>query len=235
MIPEVEPSDNRPLVVVSVICIALLPASTSLTVIALPLPVLNTRLPSCCTLWPDGTLLTSASLTALTASISAVDVACAPPVPLLPPSLMPTLSVTLVVLLLAVRNDTFPAAIKALILAIEPVSVSDVPLTALTVTPEPLRALSVPLFTANEATTDALPASTSEKLMPVRVVGRSSVTPIVPGAVMAGASFTATTLTVEAIASAVLSTPPLLVPPLSRMPLSVTTRFAAVGFSLLLR
>ena len=145
------------------------------------------------------------------------------------------LSVALALLLLAVMNDRLPAAIYALISATAPVRVSDEPLTVPTVTPAPLRALSVPLLTENVATTGALPASTSEKLIPVSVVPISSVTVIDPGAVMVGASLTATTLTVEAIDSVLLSAPPLLVPPLSRTPVSVTTRFAAVGFSLLLR
>ncbi|MNF72001.1 hypothetical protein D3C84_539620 [compost metagenome] len=156
-------------------------------------------------------------------------------VPVLPPSSMAIVSITLAVALLAVVKPRPLAAMKALMSATVPVRVRLPVPEPPTLTPPPLVAARVPLATLKVAVTLPLPASTSAKLMPVRAAGTSSVTAMETGAVMLGASFTASTPTVAAMLTLVLSTPPLLVPPLSVMLASVTTRLLPVGASLLLR
>ncbi|MCY1271194.1 hypothetical protein D9M68_247840 [compost metagenome] len=232
----------RPLVAVSVTSTAPEPASTSLMLIRLPLPLLNTRVSSWSTVALAGTLLTGASLTAATARVRVVASASLLPVPdrpgslpVLPPSSMATVSVTLAVALLAVVKLSPLAAMKALRSARLPVSVRVPVPEPPTLTPLALVAARVPLATLKVAVRLPAPASISVKLMPVRAVVTSSFTAMEPGAVMVGPSFTASMPTVAATLTPLLSTPPLLVPPLSLMLVSVTTRLLPVGASLLLR
>ena len=96
------PRVSRPLLAVRVTRIVPPPTSTSAIDSALPLPVLNTRALSRNTFWVPGTLLTGASLTAVTVRVTVVWSVWVPPLPVLPPSSMVTSSTTLLVALAAV-------------------------------------------------------------------------------------------------------------------------------------
>src|SRR2546428_45419 len=85
--PLVPGSVITPLVPVSVTCAELDPASTSLIEIRLPLPDEKTRAVSSFVLCAAGTLLTGASLTALTVMATESVSLSAPPEPVLPWSL----------------------------------------------------------------------------------------------------------------------------------------------------
>jgi len=73
--PVMEPSVSEPFATVKVVVTVL---STSAMVIALPLAALNTRLASSFVDWSPGTVLTGASLTAATVTVT-VAVSCTPP------------------------------------------------------------------------------------------------------------------------------------------------------------
>ncbi len=183
--PAVPASVSTPLVTLSVTSTLLAPASTSPMLIWLPLPLLNTRLASWSTLCAAGIELTGASFTAVTSRVSVV-------LSVLPPSLIPTVSVTSEVALLAVVKTTPAAAINALISLMLPVRVMAL-LVPPTVTPPALVALRLPLGTDRVTLTSALPASASENEMPVSAPGISSVMAMDGGAVITGASLTALT------------------------------------------
>ncbi|MNJ14516.1 hypothetical protein D3C77_87420 [compost metagenome] len=208
--PAIPESVISPLLATSVTCSALLPASTSLMLIRLPLPALNTSTLSWAKDWVPGTELNGASLIAVTARVSVVLLASEVPVPelpgsmpVLPPSSMATVRVTLATELAAVRKFTWLAAMKALISARPPTRVRLPVPEPLTVTPLPLVAFRLPLGTERTTVTAPLPASTSVKLMPVMAPGWSSFTAMLPGALILGASLTAVTckvVMVEAVA-----------------------------------
>ena len=101
-------------------------------------------------------------------------------------------SVTSLVLLLAVVKLTPDAEMKLLMSAMLPVSVKALEVPP-TVTPLPLVALSAPLGTEKVTTTSALPASASVNEMAVKAEGTSSSMGIDMGAVTTGASFMAVT------------------------------------------
>ncbi|GAB7529224.1 hypothetical protein PS3A_16330 [Pseudomonas sp. 3A(2025)] len=94
--PLAPDSDTVPFVVMRVTVMRLLPASTSLIEMALPLASLNARTISCVVVWVVGTVLTGASFTAVTLMVTVLVSVCAPP-PVLPSSLMLTVRVTLAV------------------------------------------------------------------------------------------------------------------------------------------
>jgi hypothetical protein len=164
------------------------------------------------------------SATGVTFSVVVVLSVFAPPLPLLPPSSMPTVRVTAVVALLAVVKVTLLAAMKALMLLTLPVRVR-AELVPPAVTPPPLVAASDPLPTDRVAVTLPAAASASAKLMPVRALATSSVTEMPPGTVATGASLTAAMVTVRvpAAAAAFLS-----------VAVKVTVRSPLAGASLLL-
>ena len=86
--PAVDASVIVPLVPVSVTFIAAPPASTSLIVIRFPLAVSKVRTESSLTDCAPGTVLTGGSLTALTVMLTVSVSLLAPPVPVLPWSLV---------------------------------------------------------------------------------------------------------------------------------------------------
>ena len=90
--PAVEPVARVPLVEESVTWMALPPASTSDTEMALPLEVEKTRFVSSATVCVPGTLFTGASLTALTVMLTVSVSLSGPPAPVLPLSLAVTVS-----------------------------------------------------------------------------------------------------------------------------------------------
>ena len=121
--------------------------------------------------------------------------------PVLPLSLIDTVSRTLLVLSRAVWYCTLEAAMKALISLKVPDSVSVAVPESPTVTPLPETALRVPLGTEKVTVTEPLPASKSLKLMPVTPPGTSSVTVSDTGTVATGASFTGVTARVTVLVS----------------------------------
>ena len=174
-----------------------LPASTS----ANEIPVRAPGTSSVMEIEP-GAVIVGASLMAVTCNVMTSLALCAPPLPVLPPSLMLAVSVTSAVALAAVVKLTLLPAIKVLMLLMLPVRVNAL-LVPPIVTPPPLVAARLPEVTDRVTVTELLPASTSLKLMPVMALGVSSVTPMVIGAVTSGASLTAVILTV--LVAAVLS------------------------------
>src|SRR5690606_16451644 len=134
------------------------------------------------------------SFTAVTCSVIVSVADWVPPAPVLPLSLIATVNVTLPVAFSAVVYITLLAAINALTSAIVPANVSALAVPP-TITPPPLVAASEPPGTDNVTIIIPGPASTSAKLMPVSAAGTSSVTAMVAGAVITGASFTAVTVT----------------------------------------
>ena len=188
-----------PLVAVRVTVIWSLPASTSVMEMALPLAVLKPRAMFCCAVCAPGTLLTGASLTALTMRVTVLVSVFSPPLPLKPLSLRVTVRVTLAVASWAVLKVRPLAATKKLISDRLPDRVSSPVPEPATVTPMPVVALRVPLATENVAVTMLMPASTSVKLKPLITLDTSSVTLMDGGALITGASFTAATCRVMVV------------------------------------
>src|SRR3546814_14171563 len=85
-------------------------------------------------------------------------------VPVLPPSSMPTVSITLLVLLSAVVNTRLPAATKALMSGIDPTNVNTPVPDPLSVTPPPKVAESVPVATENVVVPTALHDTHTRKM-----------------------------------------------------------------------
>ena len=181
------------------------PASTSAT--EMPVSAVAT---SSVTAIEAGTVLTGASLIAVTLSVTLSVSVRVPPLPVLPWSLVLTVSVTAPSALAAVVKLTPDAAMNALRFAALPVSVSVPDPEPPTVTPLPLVAASEPLPTDSVICRLAEPASTSATEMPVSAVATSSDTVIEAGTVCTGASLTGLTVIVTV---AVLE---LLVPSLAR-------------------
>ena len=154
------------------------------------------------------------------ASVTDVEYVWTPPLPVFPRSDMPIVRATLADASDADVYETFDAAMNALRFVMSPASVrfEDVPPT---VTPPPLVALRTPDGTARLTDTLALPASTSLTRMPVSGEATSSVTLMLAGAVMPGASFTAVTDNVTVV-DAICGPPPPAWPPSSAPTFSVT-------------
>jgi hypothetical protein len=202
-------AERVPLPTPRVIATALLPASTSAKLI----PVTGEATSSVTESEP-GTVMVGASFTPDTERFTLVELDCAPPPPVLPLSFMPTVRVTVEVALLAVVKRMLLAEIKEFTFDREPERLRDPVPLPVTVTPPPLVAERVPLPTPRVTPTALLPASTSEKLIPVNADAVSSVTEMEPGAVIEGASFTFATLrgtVVEAVSG----------PPAPELPMSL--------------
>src|SRR5262252_9545368 len=223
--PVVPARVSTPLVAVSVTCTLELPASTSAMLIALPLATLNVSVPSSFMVCAAGTVLTGASLTALTVMATESTSVSGPPEPVLPWSLVVTVRLA-APLKLPVGWNTRPLR-AVLMLARLPVTVTvPVPLP-LTVRPVVPARVSTPLVAAKVTWTLELPASTSamEMALPLatlKVSVPSSFMVWAAGTVLTGASSTA--LTVMATESTSVSGPPEPVLPWS---LVVTVRLAA--------
>src|SRR5882672_10581155 len=223
--PDVPASVSTPLVAASVTWTFELPASTSAMEMALPAAAENVSVPSSFMLWATGTVLTGASLTALTVMATVSTSVLAPPEPVLPKSLVVTVRLALP-LKLPVGANTRPFN-AVLMLARLPVTVTvPVPLPE-TVSPDVPASVSTPLVAASVTWTFELPASTSaiEMALPAAVLKvsvPSSFMACATGTVFTGASFTA--LTVMATVSVSPSAPPEPVLPRS---LVVTVRLAA--------
>src|SRR5882724_5567837 len=186
-----------------------LPASTSAMEMALPAAAENVSVPSSFMAWATGTVLTGASLTALTVMATVSTSVWAPPEPVLPRSLVVTVRLALP-LKLPVGANTRPLR-AVLMLARLPVTVTvPVPLP-LTVRPAVPASVSTPLVAASVTWTFELPASTSAMAMALppaleNVSVPSSFMAWAAGTVFTGASLTA--LTVMATVSTSVWAPP---------------------------
>src|SRR5882724_6416745 len=222
--PVVPARVSTPLVTASVTWTLPAPASTSAIEMALPLATEKVSAPSSFMAWAAGTVLTGASLTALTVMATVSTSLSGPPEPVLPWSLVVTVRLA-EPLKLPVGWNTRPL-MAVLMLARLPVTVTvPVPLP-LTVRPVVPARVSTPLVTANVTWTLLAPASTSaiEMALPLaaeKVSEPSSFMAWAAGTVFTGASFTA--FTVMATVSRSLWAPPEPVLPWS---LVVTVRLA---------
>src|SRR5690606_27031020 len=141
--------------------------------------------------------------TSISRSVTASVSCCAPPVPVFPPSCIPTVSTMSAVSPAALVYRKPPAVINALMSDTVPVRVTTLAEPP-TVIPDPLMADKVPLGTENVAVTFAAPASGSAKLIPLRAVARPSTNLMIAGRVTDGAVFTASMLTVRVAEALVL-------------------------------
>ncbi|MDT4805815.1 hypothetical protein FQZ97_386310 [compost metagenome] len=198
-----------------------LPAPASTSLMLMPVSAVVT---SSFTAMVAGAVSVGASLTAATCRVTVSLALLAPPLPVLPPSSMLAVRVTLAVALLAVMKATLLAAMKALMLAMLPVRVSALAVPP-TMTLPPLLAVRLPEPTASVTVTLFVPASASLKLMPVMALATSSVTARVAGAETCGVSLVPLTLT--DLLAAVLSRAPSLT-------VKLTVRVPPSGASLLL-
>ena len=182
--------------------------------------------PSSVTMPSGMVVMSGASLTGSTVMVT-VSLAVSEAPPLLPRSSISTVRVTSPVSSVSVWKVTPWAAMKALMSAIVPDSmIALVP--SVTVTPDPLVAVIVPLSTLSVTSTVPLPASASAKEMPVIAVAVSSVTVIVApaGTVITGASLTVVMATV--VVSVPSAAPP--VPCVPLLPsFTVQTRSTEAG------
>ena len=126
---------------------------------------------------------------------------------------------------MAVRKVTLLPERKEFRLAIDPESVRPVVPEPPAVTPPPLVAESDPVPTENVAVTEAEAASGSAKEIPVNASATSSVTEMLPGAEMLGASFTA------ANTEPVLRTPHQNIQPLKNHPKRENFVFIACNYT----
>src|SRR5262245_3426250 len=135
-----------------------------------------------------------ASLIDVTLSVTVSVSLCAPPTPVLPWSVVATVSTTGAVPPGAVVKPTLEPARKALMLPTVPVSVSAPVPEPPTATPPPDVAARVPDGTDSVTSIALAPASTSAIAIPVIALAMSSVTVIEAGTAFAGASFTGFTV-----------------------------------------